>query len=52
MKKLTVKYEDNLKKDLLDPVEAAEYLERCIERWFSRSFFNGLERYCRCKGYF
>jgi hypothetical protein len=26
MKKLTEKYETNLKKDLLDPAEAAEYL--------------------------
>ena len=31
MKKLTEKYEDNLKKDLIDPVEAAEYLNAALE---------------------
>ncbi len=31
MKNITEKYENNLKKDLLDPVESAEYLNAALE---------------------
>jgi hypothetical protein len=38
MKKVTEKYTDNLKEDLLDPVEAAEYLNAALEDGFHEVF--------------
>ena len=43
MKKLTEKYETNLKKDLLDPVEAAEYLNAALEDGTQEVFLMALK---------
>jgi probable addiction module antidote protein len=43
MKKLTEKYEDNLKKDLLDPIEAAEYLNAALEDGSKEVFLMALK---------
>ena len=43
MKKITEKYTDNLKKDLLDPVEAAEYLNAALEDGSQEVFLMALK---------
>jgi probable addiction module antidote protein len=50
MKKLTEKYEDNLKKDLLDPVEAAEYLNAALEDGSHEVFLMALKDVANAKG--
>lgn len=43
MKKVTEKYENNLKIDLLDPVEAAEYLNAALEDGSQEVFLMALK---------
>jgi probable addiction module antidote protein len=50
MKKLTEKYEINLKKDLLDPVEAAEYLNAALEDGSQEVFLMALKDVADAKG--
>ena len=50
MKKLTEKYEDNLKKDLLDPIEAAEYLNAALEDGSKEVFLMALKDIADAKG--
>lgn len=50
MKKTTEKYENNLKKDLLDPVEAAEYLNAALEEGSQEVFLMALKDIANAKG--
>ena len=50
MKKLTEKYENNLKADLLDPVEAAEYLNAALEDGSQEVFLMALKDVANAKG--
>ena len=50
MKKLTEKYENNLKEDLLDPVEAAEYLNAALEDGSQEIFLIALKDVANAKG--
>jgi probable addiction module antidote protein len=50
MKKVTEKYTDNLKKDLLDPVEAAEYLNAALEDGSQEVFLMALKDVANAKG--
>ena len=50
MKILTEKYENNLKKDLLDPVEAAEYLNAALEDGSQEVFLMALKDIANAKG--
>ncbi|MEA3240681.1 MAG: addiction module antidote protein [Pseudomonadota bacterium] len=50
MKKLTEKYENNLKEDLLDPVEAAEYLNAALEDGSHEVFLMALKDVANAKG--
>lgn len=50
MKKITERYEDNLKKDLLDPVEAAEYLNAALEDGSQEVFLMALKDIANAKG--
>ena len=50
MKKVTEKYTDNLKKDLLDPVEAAEYLNAALEDGSQEVFLLALKDVATAKG--
>jgi probable addiction module antidote protein len=50
MEKLTEKYETNLKKDLLDPVEAAEYLNAALEDGSQEVFLMALKDVADAKG--
>jgi len=50
MKKITEKYENNLKKDLLDPVEAAEYLNAALEDGSHEVFLMALKDIANAKG--
>jgi probable addiction module antidote protein len=50
MKKATEKYIDNLKKDLLDPVEAAEYLNAALEDGSQEVFLMALKDVANAKG--
>lgn len=50
MKKLTEKYEYNLKKDLHDPVEAAEYLNAALEDGSQEVFLMALKDVADAKG--
>jgi len=50
MKKVTEKYENNLKEDLLDPVEAAEYLNAALEDGSLKVFLMALKDVANAKG--
>ena len=50
MKKATEKYTDNLKNDLLDPVEAAEYLNAALEDGSQEVFLMALKDVANAKG--
>ena len=50
MKKITEKYENNLKEDLLDPVEAAEYLNAALEDGSQEAFLMALKDVANAKG--
>jgi len=50
MKKVTEKYENNLKEDLLDPVEAAEYLNAALEDCSQEVFLMALKDVANAKG--
>ncbi|RPJ81363.1 MAG: putative addiction module antidote protein [Deltaproteobacteria bacterium] len=50
MKKVTEKYEKNLKEDLLDPVEAAEYLKAALEDGSQELFLMALKDIANAKG--
>ena len=50
MNKATEKYENNLKKDLLDPVEAAEYLNAALEDGSQEVFLMALKDVANAKG--
>ncbi len=50
MKKVTEKYEKNRKEDLLDPVEAAEYLNAAIEDGNEEIFLMDLKDVAKAKG--
>ncbi len=50
MKKVTEKYENNLKEDLLDPVEAAEYLNAALEDGSLEVFLMALKDIANTKG--
>ena len=50
MKKLTEKYENNLKADLLDPIEAAEYLNAALEDGSQEVFLMALKDVANAKG--
>lgn len=50
MKKITEKYENNLKADLLDPVEAAEYLNAALEDGSHEVFLMALKDVANAKG--
>jgi probable addiction module antidote protein len=50
MKKITEKYENNLKADLLDPVEAAEYLNAALEDGSQEVFLMALKDVANAKG--
>lgn len=50
MKKITEKYEKNLRKDLLDPVEAAEYLNAALEDGSQEVFLMALKDIANAKG--
>ena len=50
MKKTTDKYTDNLKKDLLDPAEAAEYLNAALEDGSQEVFLMALKDVANAKG--
>jgi probable addiction module antidote protein len=50
MEKLTEKYENNLKADLRDPVEAAEYLNAALEDGSHEVFLMALKDVANAKG--
>jgi len=50
MSKVTEKYEKNLKEDLLDPVEAAEYLKAALEDGSQELFLMALKDIANAKG--
>ena len=50
MKKVTEKYENNLKEDLLDPGEAAEYLNAAMEDGSQEVFLMALKDVANAKG--
>ncbi|MCU0600842.1 MAG: putative addiction module antidote protein [Desulfobacterales bacterium] len=50
MKKVTEKYENNLKEDLRDPVEAAEYLNAALEDGTQEVFLMALKDVANAKG--
>jgi probable addiction module antidote protein len=50
MKKVTEKYENNLKEDLLDPGEAAEYLNAALEDGSQEVFLMALKDVANAKG--
>ena len=50
MKKITEKYENNLKADLRDPVEAAEYLNAALEDGSQEVFLMALKDIANAKG--
>ena len=50
MKKIAEKYENNLKADLLDPVEAAEYLNAALEDGSQEVFLMALKDVANAKG--
>lgn len=50
MKKLREKYENNLKADLLDPAEAAEYLNAALEDGSHEVFLMALKDVANAKG--
>jgi probable addiction module antidote protein len=50
MKKVTEKYENNLKEDLLDPIEAAEYLNAALEDGSHEVFLMALKDVANAKG--
>jgi len=50
MKKVTEKYENNLKEDLRDPVEAAEYLNAALEDGSQEVFLMALKDVADAKG--
>ena len=50
MKKITEKYENNLKADLHDPVEAAEYLNAALEDGSQEVFLMALKDVANAKG--
>jgi probable addiction module antidote protein len=50
MKKITEKYENNLKADLLDPIEAAEYLNAALEDGSQEVFLMALKDVANAKG--
>jgi probable addiction module antidote protein len=50
MKKVTEKYVNNLKEDLLDPVEAAEYLNAALEDGSQEVFLMALKDVANAKG--
>ena len=50
MKKLTEKYENNLKADLLDPIEAAEYLNAALEDGSQEVFLMALKDVANARG--
>ena len=50
MKKVTEKYENNLKEDLLDPAEAAEYLNAALEDGSQEVFLMALKDVADAKG--
>lgn len=50
MKKVTEKYVDNLKEDLLDPAEAAEYLNAALEDGSQEVFLMALKDVANAKG--
>ncbi len=52
MKKITEKYEKNLQEDLLNPLEAAEYLNAALEDGTQEIIFDGFERCRSFKRYF
>ena len=50
MNKVTEKYENNLKEDLLDPIEAAEYLNAALEDGSQEVFLMALKDVANAKG--
>lgn len=50
MKNITEKYEQNLKEDLLDPIEAAEYLNAALEDGTQEIFLMALKDVANAKG--
>jgi probable addiction module antidote protein len=50
MKKVAEKYENNLKEDLRDPVEAAEYLNAALEDGSQEVFLMALKDVANAKG--
>ena len=50
MKKMTEKYVDNLKEDLLNPAEAAEYLNAALEDGSQEVFLMALKDVANAKG--
>lgn len=50
MKKVTEKYEKSLKEDLLDPAEAAEYLNAALEDGNEEIFLMALKDVAKAKG--
>lgn len=50
MKNITEKYETNLKKDLLDPAEAAEYINAALEDGSQEVFLMALKDVADAKG--
>ncbi len=50
MKKVTEKYEQNLSDDLLDPAEAAEYLNAALEDGNQEIFLMALKDVANAKG--
>ena len=50
MIKIAEKYEDNLKEDLRDPVEAAEYLNAALEDGSQEVFLMALKDVANAKG--
>lgn len=50
MGKVTEKYENNLRKDLLDPVEAAEYLNAALADGSQEVFLMALKDVANAKG--
>ncbi|MBN2804942.1 MAG: putative addiction module antidote protein [Deltaproteobacteria bacterium] len=50
MTKVTEKYEANLKDDLLDPIEAAEYLNAALEDGSHEVFLMALKDVANAKG--
>ena len=50
MKKVTEKYEKNLREDLLNPIEAAEYLNAALEDGTQEIFLMALKDVANAKG--